>query len=92
MFERRCVDCRKFSTVEVIGSLTHGDFGACPFCGGPFGPLGLGDRLISGDAVELVDPKTHGKRKAVPPAEEPKLPAPGPGEQGYRPVDPRRSA
>lgn len=85
-FERKCGACGKWAFVD--GTLKATD--PCPFCRADYGPVGLGDRLSSGAPGEFVDPKTVGRKKPVPPAEEPKLPAPGPGEQGYRPLAPKR--
>lgn len=87
-YERRCANCGKWTTVEILGSITHNDFGKCPFCKAPFGPVGLGDKLVKGDPIELVNPKTW---KGTKPADEAsKLPDPKPGEEGYRAPRPTR--
>lgn len=83
-YERRCSNCGKWTTSEIRGSIVKNDFGKCAYCRFPFGPVGIGDKLIDGDKLELVNPKTHGRQGPVAPAEEPKLPTPAPGQEGYR--------
>ena len=90
-FERRCPGCGKWSTVEVKGSIVSTTT-VCPFCRASYGPIGIGDKLVKGEPMELVNPKNVGRKGPVAPAEEPKLPEPMPGEEGYVAPSPKRGA
>ncbi len=87
-FERRCRSCGKWSTVEVTGTLTHPESPSCPFCKADYGPIDVGDKLVTGDG--LVNPaKWKGGKVYDAPT---KLPPPGPGEEGYVPSKPKKGA
>lgn len=82
-YERKCRSCGKWALND--GKPDE----KCPSCRAPFGKIELGMDVLRDPGAEAVPtkvPKSQGYKEAT------KLPAPKPGEFGYRPTSPKRGA